>query len=153
MRCPKCGYVSFDYNQVCPKCTKDVSAEQAKLNLFAFRPDPPSLLGALTGEANESNVGLRMGTAAALGEVSHDVDIGLDDSSVMETGELGVDESQDLDIAFDAEGLGELGEEIADGCVDGRQGGVFIGGRACDATVQGGSIVTERIGEDGTGHQ
>ena len=50
MKCPKCGYVSFDHNQVCPKCKKDVSTEQKKLNLPDYRPSPPSLLGALTGE-------------------------------------------------------------------------------------------------------
>jgi hypothetical protein len=50
MKCPKCGYVSFDHHQVCPKCNKDVLAEQRKLNLPDYKPDPPFFLGALTGE-------------------------------------------------------------------------------------------------------
>ena len=54
MKCPKCNYVSFDYNQVCPKCNKDVSAEQLRMNLPAYRPSPLSLLGALTGESGQS---------------------------------------------------------------------------------------------------
>jgi len=54
MKCPKCNYVSFDYNQVCPKCNKDVSAEQQRMNLPAYRPSPLSLLGALTGEPGQS---------------------------------------------------------------------------------------------------
>ena len=58
MKCPKCGYISFDSNQVCPKCNKDISAEQAKLNLPAFKPEPPALLGALIGEPDESDIGL-----------------------------------------------------------------------------------------------
>ena len=54
MKCPKCNYVSFDYNQVCPKCNKDVSAEQQRMNLPAYRPSPLSLLGGLTGEPGQS---------------------------------------------------------------------------------------------------
>lgn len=54
MKCPKCNYVSFDYNQVCPKCNKDVSAEQLRMNLPAYRPSPLSLLGGLTGEPGQS---------------------------------------------------------------------------------------------------
>ncbi len=54
MKCPKCNYVSFDYNQVCPKCNKDVSGEQQRMNLPAYRPSPLSLLGALTGEPGQS---------------------------------------------------------------------------------------------------
>ena len=54
MKCPKCNYVSFDYNQVCPKCNKDISAEQQRMNLPAYRPSPLPLLGALTGEPGQS---------------------------------------------------------------------------------------------------
>ena len=56
MKCSNCGYISFDYNQSCPKCDKDTSAERTKLNLPDYRSNPPFLLGALTGEANESEV-------------------------------------------------------------------------------------------------
>jgi hypothetical protein len=62
MKCPKCGYISFDYNQVCPKCSKDISAEQTRLNLPSFRPDTPFLLEALVGEGEESGIGLDSGT-------------------------------------------------------------------------------------------
>jgi len=54
MKCPKCNYVSFDYNQVCPKCNKDISTEQQRMNLPAYRPSPLSLLGGLTGEPGQS---------------------------------------------------------------------------------------------------
>ncbi len=54
MKCPKCGYVSFDYNEACPKCHEDIRAERAKLNLSDYRSDPPFLLSALTGQVNES---------------------------------------------------------------------------------------------------
>ncbi|MGM0664584.1 MAG: hypothetical protein ACQET7_10415 [Thermodesulfobacteriota bacterium] len=54
MKCPKCGYVSFDHNQTCPKCNKGISEERNKLNLPHFEPAVPFLLGALTGEADEA---------------------------------------------------------------------------------------------------
>ncbi len=61
MKCPKCSYISFDYNQVCPKCSKDISAEQARLNLPSFRPDTPFLLEMLIGEVDESTGALDTG--------------------------------------------------------------------------------------------
>ena len=33
MRCPKCGYNSFDHNLTCPKCRKDLTAIRRILNL------------------------------------------------------------------------------------------------------------------------
>lgn len=62
MKCPKCGYISFDYSQTCPKCSKDIAAEQAKLNLPSFRPDTPYLLETLIGERDESDAGIGTGT-------------------------------------------------------------------------------------------
>ena len=44
MKCPKCSYISFDYNQVCPKCKRDIASEQQRMNLPSFKCDPPFLL-------------------------------------------------------------------------------------------------------------
>ena len=112
MKCPKCNYVSFDYNQVCPKCSKDISAEQDKLHIPAFRPNPPAALGALIGEANESQVGIRMSDSSELGYGS-DQDIRLDDSSALDSGEVAFKDSGDLGAGMGAEGMafgGETGE-------------------------------------------
>ena len=49
MKCPKCNYITFDYEEVCPKCQKDLSEERRKLNLPSWKPEPPYLLGSLTG--------------------------------------------------------------------------------------------------------
>lgn len=53
MKCPKCGYISFDYNASCPKCKKDLTPQREALNLPSYRPDPPALLGALLGKTDE----------------------------------------------------------------------------------------------------
>ena len=34
MRCPKCGYTSFDHNENCPKCKKDLTGTREMLNLL-----------------------------------------------------------------------------------------------------------------------
>jgi hypothetical protein len=43
MRCPKCGFISFDYLKQCPKCQTDWSGEKLKLNLLDIKPDPVSI--------------------------------------------------------------------------------------------------------------
>ena len=50
MKCQKCNFISFDYNQACPKCGNDLSQEKDLMNFPSYKPAPPSLLGALTGE-------------------------------------------------------------------------------------------------------
>jgi hypothetical protein len=97
MKCPKCGYISFDYNLSCPKCSKDISSEQEKLHIPAFRPDPPFLLGALTGEANESQLGpTASGPHSAF---EKEADITLDDeANPNDSGEIAVDDSTELNL-------------------------------------------------------
>jgi hypothetical protein len=43
MRCPNCGYVSFDYLDRCVKCNTDLTGERQRLNLSEIKPDPISL--------------------------------------------------------------------------------------------------------------
>jgi hypothetical protein len=97
MKCPKCGYISFDYNLSCPKCSKDISSEQEKLHIPAFRPDPPFLLGALTGEAYESQIG-HVPSASQV-SLEKGADISLDEeASPNDSGEITVGDSLELDL-------------------------------------------------------
>jgi hypothetical protein len=43
MRCPGCGYITFDYLDQCPKCSTDLTRERLSLNLPGSRPDPISV--------------------------------------------------------------------------------------------------------------
>jgi hypothetical protein len=103
MKCPKCGYVSFDYNLSCPKCNKDISAEQEKLHIPSFRPDAPYLLGSLIGEADESQTTpLSTGSQVSPEE---EADITLDEASPidsselnMASGELSLDDTSGLSL-------------------------------------------------------
>jgi len=60
MKCPKCGFISFDYNETCPKCKKDISGERKKMHHVPFRPDVPFLIGALIGETSDSQSKLKI---------------------------------------------------------------------------------------------
>jgi hypothetical protein len=105
----------------CPKCSKDISAEQARLNLPSFRPDTPFLLESLVGEGEESELGLDSGTYVDIeGDTAEfatdDMDFG--DTGTASSGEvefgdgLGTDEEagsvvvdKDLLSTFDFEEL------------------------------------------------
>ena len=43
MKCPKCTFISFDYNDACPKCGKDLTHERDLMDLPAYKPKPHSL--------------------------------------------------------------------------------------------------------------
>jgi len=100
MKCPKCSYVSFDYNLTCPKCERDISSEQEKLHLPSFRPEPPSLLGALTGEANNSRSDRTAGSSEI--DLARDAEISFDEESAhFDSGEVAIPESTDFDLGSD----------------------------------------------------
>ena len=44
MKCPKCNYISFDYNQACPKCKKDLAAAKEKMCFLSYASGPPVLI-------------------------------------------------------------------------------------------------------------
>jgi hypothetical protein len=97
MKCPKCSYVSFDYNLSCPKCTKDISTEQSKLNIPAFRPETPFLMGGLTGQAGESNTALSA-AGASPADFARESAWDMGDSSRSERDDITFEESDDLDL-------------------------------------------------------
>ncbi len=103
MRCPKCGYISFDYNQLCPKCNKDISDEQAKLNLPTYKHNPPSLLGMLVGGGDESSAGFTLDNASTLQREGVDLEdsVSMTDSDAIdlsgEDNELEISLSDDLE--------------------------------------------------------
>jgi len=75
MKCPKCGYISFDDNQVCPKCNRDISTERAKMNHPSYRPNPPSLLSSLFGKTQELNINTEIENQAGFKHLSQEKDM------------------------------------------------------------------------------
>lgn len=120
MKCPKCGYISFDNNQVCPKCNRDISYEQEKLNFPAFRPNPPALLGALTGEVIESHVDMQIDQSYhedVATDIITEEDVNYEDSGVIDMGEISFDDSGALDsgeVAFSESQRSDIDLELGE---------------------------------------
>ncbi len=92
MKCPKCSYISFDYNQRCPKCSKDLVTEQKKRNLAAFKHNPPFLLATLTGDVDGIDSASEAGIASDAGSFGEeDLEMHLD-TEVPSTTEADVEE-------------------------------------------------------------
>jgi len=99
MRCIKCGYISFDFNQVCPKCNRGLYDEQRQLNLPSFRPDPPMLLGRLIGEPFDADIDISPDQTAVFEDGGEGVYSGIEDSlhSLSEEEDL-LGEEEELDV-------------------------------------------------------
>ncbi|MBF0495722.1 MAG: hypothetical protein HQK58_03980 [Deltaproteobacteria bacterium] len=52
MKCPKCGFISFDYNENCPHCQRELASVGAAWTLPVMKPQTPFLLGALLDETS-----------------------------------------------------------------------------------------------------
>ncbi len=101
MKCSKCGYISFDYNQSCPKCDKDVSGERAELNLPDYRSHPPFLLGALTGDVDESGMDIELDYSADMEVADHQRDMSLESAMDTEADEDILDKAEKITVVID----------------------------------------------------
>lgn len=54
MRCPKCGYFSFDYLAECGKCGAGLSDVKEKLGLLGIKPNATFFLGSLLKDGGET---------------------------------------------------------------------------------------------------
>jgi hypothetical protein len=125
MKCPKCKYVTFDYLDTCPRCGKNMASEKAKYNISSIKPNPPFVLGSLTGDLNESGDELVLAdsmkkTAGGMGyedegvyDDGSELDINIDEGSMtdaenvtdIDLGDLGMTEEDDagIDVDFEAD--------------------------------------------------
>lgn len=88
MKCPKCRYISFDYNEVCPKCNKDLTSERKKMNFPDYKPNPPFFLGSLTGDLGDSRFGIEVGAVTGKEDVEiKDLEMHLDTETPQEVTE------------------------------------------------------------------
>lgn len=99
MRCPKCGFVSYDLAETCGKCGKNISGASTELHGTVASVGPPAFLraaiaepeleGAQGGEA-ESDFAFDLG-----GEEETLIDLGADEGPSLEAGslDLGMEEA------------------------------------------------------------
>jgi len=123
MKCPKCKYVTFDYLDTCPRCGKNMASEKAKYNISSIKPNPPFVLGSLTGDLDESGDELAVTesmkeTAGRMGyedegvfDDGSDLDINMGEGSMtdaenvtdIDLGDLGMTDEDDAGIEVDFE--------------------------------------------------
>jgi len=112
MKCPKCGYVSFDHNENCPKCKKDVSSERDRMNLPTHQVDPPFLLATLIGEFEGSSAEPGLGPGGEVGVSSEFAPEEKILSPQASNGEV-LEEGQSMDFPLE-EGSEEFTIELGD---------------------------------------
>ncbi len=107
MKCQKCGYTSFDYNQRCPKCNKDLSQEREWVNLPPFKPNPPALLDGIAGEGRASDLDLALLKAKDARSLEQEITLGLQEDEAQIDFDI-AEPNLDLDLGAesDAEGMG-----------------------------------------------
>lgn len=86
MRCPKCGFNSFDYLSECKKCSADLTKTRQELGLTGIKPTTPFLLGPLLKEHKEAEPEVKKVAAPdAFAELQH-ASLGLEDDLSLSPG-------------------------------------------------------------------
>ena len=49
MKCPSCGYISFDYLDTCKRCGNNLTSVRDLVNITSAGPNTPFLLASLVG--------------------------------------------------------------------------------------------------------
>ena len=106
MRCPKCGFISFDHLTSCAKCGRDVSELAVELQGTSIKSELPMFLsgalGAFSGEEEETFEEQALDTEMEEG-IDFDMEMEGEEEVALE------EEGADVDFSFEDEG-----EEQAD---------------------------------------
>lgn len=120
MRCPKCGYISFDDRENCLKCTGDLRELAEQLHGTAFAAKTPDFLAVALAAEEEAG-------EAAVDQVDHDVPPEEDEIELadVEPAEPPLEVSPEIEIeetpvAAPAEGVGQAPEEKPEESVEGQ---------------------------------
>ncbi|KPK26451.1 MAG: hypothetical protein AMJ61_08935 [Desulfobacterales bacterium SG8_35_2] len=103
MRCPKCGFISFDHLTSCAKCGKDIAEVASELQGTSINVETPMFLsGALAayGDREESFEEITMGEEAQEGiDISMEDEFVEDEALEMAGAEADIDFSAEEDTA------------------------------------------------------
>jgi len=108
MRCPKCGYISFDHVDTCLKCKKDISGK-VEVEGTTYHAAAPSFLKVSSRESQEDDSEF----------IESDVELGGDnyefsdpDLDVLTDDDDGFSFDDEATISFDDADLGKIGDEF-----------------------------------------
>ena len=104
MRCPKCGFISFDHLTSCAKCGKDIAEVASELQGTSIKVETPMFLStALAAYSDNEDSFEEIGMEDELDE---GIDFSMDDKSAgEETVKMGGAEA-DVDFSFEEEEAG-----------------------------------------------
>jgi hypothetical protein len=121
MRCPKCGYITFDHLETCTKCRKNIAQVSMQLSGTVYKAETPSFLQFEVYESdtdNDASVDLLSEEEDIELDMSADGDDGVDMELSLEDDTLESDEAQadeDLDLDFMDESVEALGLGSSEG--------------------------------------
>ena len=98
MKCPKCGYITFDYAKTCPKCNKNIVNERERLNLPTFAPAPLSFLDSLIARAIRPDIDTEIQEPQSASSMTQDLIKGPEDFGAIEAMKEALDEDQDIEM-------------------------------------------------------
>ncbi len=109
MRCPKCGYISFDHLETCLKCNKDISGISSEVEGTTFNVEAPLFL-----KIQSSTDSYDMGEEAdEFEDAEGDIDIVDPDLDVLVEEDEGIDFGGNLEESEEDEEYSiSLGEDI-----------------------------------------
>lgn len=114
MRCPKCGYISFDDLELCKKCKKNITETVRELNGTAFHAEVPLFLQMLAPQARPRESFIPAGDDpdsemgdSQRGDAGDDIRDGIDTEFVLDDITL-----DDIPAADGGKGSRDAGEEI-----------------------------------------
>ena len=115
MRCPKCGFISFDHLTSCAKCGRDISEVASELQGTSIKIESPMFLGGALAAVAER--GGSFEERAMEADLDAEIDFAMEvEGAEEESGEMG-DATADIDFSF--EGTGETaGMEQVEETVD-----------------------------------
>ena len=114
MRCPKCGYITFDHLETCTKCRKNIAAASKQLAGTVYKAETPAFLQFEVHESetdNDVSSDLLPDDEGKGLDMSVNVDGDTDDKLLLEEDGLENDETQveeDLDLDFMDESVDAL---------------------------------------------
>jgi len=86
MRCPKCGYISFDQQEACAKCDASLAGISSNLAGTAVRVREPFFLSSILGQAGQQPdseaVEFDLAEAEALSESDVEIEVAGDDEDI-----------------------------------------------------------------------
>jgi len=109
MRCPKCGFISFDHLTSCSKCGRDVSQVAAELQGTSIKVEPPMFLSGALASFSEAGESFEHAVEAETGE-GVDFDMETEEETISMAGEAA---EGDIDFSFDEEAKGMEGAEVS----------------------------------------